>query len=289
VVAQEPFGRLEAVGEGLWGFVSTPLGGDYTTVCNGGIISGEAGVLVVEAFQTPEGSRWMAEKALELTGRWPTHVVVTHYHGDHSSGVAGFHGADHPGPGLHVTPTTQALKEGGFSEETSSEVRHHWADVVLLGEDAPETLDLGGRVLTLTPRLGHTASDVTIALEEEGITWCGDLVWNGMFPNYMDATPSLLSRAVRRIQTGGSGLFVPGHGPLAGSVEMANYVSVIDGIEETARAAWAEGWTSDEAAARHTIPESLGEWTLFNPSYFQRAVEAWMKEWEAQTDSREGS
>jgi hypothetical protein len=38
------------------------------------------------------------------------------------------------------------------------------------------------------------------------------------------------------------------------------------------------GWTAEEAGARHTIPAELGAWTLFNPSYFQRAIEAWMKE-----------
>jgi len=51
IVAQEPFGRLEEVGEGLWAFISTPLGGDYTTVCNGGIIAGTEGVLVVGGGQ----------------------------------------------------------------------------------------------------------------------------------------------------------------------------------------------------------------------------------------------
>ncbi len=280
VVAQEAFGRLESVGEGLWAFISTPLGGDYTTVSNGGIIAGGDGVLVVEAFQTSEGSRWIAEKARELTGRWPTHVLVTHYHGDHSSGVEGFLQSDGGGrPHLHVTPTTHELKTEGIPDEASETLRSFWADVVLLPEDAPETLDLGGRLVRLNPRQGHTPSDVTVELEEEGVTWCGDLVWNGMFPNYMDAIPSQLSRAVRSLENTRQPLYVPGHGPLAGPEDMATYVAIIDGIEETARRARQEGWTADEAGARHVIPEDLGEWTLFNPTYFQRAVEAWMKEW----------
>jgi len=85
-VAQEAFGRIESLGEGLWAFISTPLGGDYTTVCNGGIIAGNSGVLVVEAFQTAEGANWIARQARALTGRWPTHVLVTHYHSDHTGG-----------------------------------------------------------------------------------------------------------------------------------------------------------------------------------------------------------
>jgi glyoxylase-like metal-dependent hydrolase (beta-lactamase superfamily II) len=287
VVAQEPFGRLESVGEGLWAFVSTPLGGDYTTVSNGGIIAGQSGVLVVEAFQTPAGARWIAEQTRALTGRWPTHVLVTHYHGDHSQGVPGYVPDQDPGnqegvneaPSLHTTQATLDLVSGTLPQDASPSTRRLWADTRIVPSEGPSTLDLGNREVVLTPRRGHTASDVTVELPAEDITWCGDLVWNGMFPNYMDAVPSRLSRAVRAIQTDRRRAYVPGHGPLADSADMDCYVAVIDGLEETARTARREGWTAEEAGQRHRIPEILGEWTLFNPSYFQRAVEAWMREW----------
>ena len=290
VVAREPFGRLEALGEGLWAFVSTPLGGDYTTVSNGGIIAGRDGTLVVEAFQTPEGSRWIAQKARELTGKWPTHVLVTHYHGDHSNGVEGFSledgsegrslsGTDPSRPVIQVTGATQALKLESLPDEAPESLRRLWADVVLVGGESPGSLDLGARTVNLVPRLGHTPSDVTVELPEEGITWCGDLVWNGMFPNYMDAIPSRLSRAVRAVRADDRSLYVPGHGPLADPTDLTRYLAVIDGLEETARSARRAGWTAEEAGERHQVPENLGDWTLFNPAYFQRAVEAWMKEW----------
>jgi glyoxylase-like metal-dependent hydrolase (beta-lactamase superfamily II) len=286
-VAQEPFGRLEEVGGGLFAFISTPLTGDYTTVCNGGIIAGRSGVLVVEAFQTPEGARWIAEQTREITGRWPTHVLITHYHGDHSGGVEGFfpeaspgEGTEAGGPGILATRTTQELVVGRLPDDAQESLQRRWADVVLVDLEETTELDLGGRQVHLIPRDGHTLSDVTVELPDEDLAWCGDLVWNGMFPNYMDAVPSLLSRSVRAVQAEGRALYVPGHGPLATGEDMARYVSVIDGLEETARMARREGWTAEEAGNRHRIPESLGEWTLFNPSYFQRAVEAWMKEWD---------
>jgi glyoxylase-like metal-dependent hydrolase (beta-lactamase superfamily II) len=287
-VAEEPFGRLEVVGQGLWAFVSTPLAGDYTTVSNGGIIAGADGVLVVEAFQTPEGARWISEKARELTGRWPTHVLVTHYHGDHTGGVEGFFPggetggveAEVQGPDLHATKTTRDLRVESLSGNPSERVRRLWADVLLVPEDAPLRIDLGGRAVELIPRNGHTASDVILDLPDEGITWCGDLVWNGMFPNYMDAIPSRLTTTVHNLRAAQRRIYVPGHGPLADSADIERYTEVLDGLEATARAARREGWTSEEAGSRHRIPEDLGEWTLFNPNYFQRAVEAWMKEWD---------
>jgi glyoxylase-like metal-dependent hydrolase (beta-lactamase superfamily II) len=279
VVAQESFGRLEEVGEGLWAFISTPLGGDYTTVCNGGIIAGMDGVLVVEAFMEADGAAWMGQKARELTGRWPSHVLITHYHGDHSSGVEGY-GSD---PSIHVTETTRDLTRGRLAEDAPEALRRRWADVVMVGTDGPSNLDLGSRGVSLIPRRGHTPSDVTVELPEEGITWCGDLVWNGMFPNYMDAEPTRLSNAVRAIQADNREIYVPGHGPLANASDLSRYVSVIDGLEATARRARREGWTAEEAGNRHQVPEGLGEWTLFSPNYFQRAVEAWMREWEGRS------
>ena len=67
VIATEPFGRLEQVAEGVWALISTPLGGSFVTVANGGLIAGKSGVLAIEGFMTPKGARWLAGKARELT------------------------------------------------------------------------------------------------------------------------------------------------------------------------------------------------------------------------------
>ena len=44
------------------------------TLVYGGIVAGRAGVLVVEAFGSDAGARWMAEQARALTGRTATHA-----------------------------------------------------------------------------------------------------------------------------------------------------------------------------------------------------------------------
>ena len=63
VVASEPWGRLEEITEGIWALVSNPLE-DRTTLCNGGIVAGRAGVVVIESFASDEGARWMAGQAM---------------------------------------------------------------------------------------------------------------------------------------------------------------------------------------------------------------------------------
>ena len=277
IVAQEPWARIEEVGPGMYAIISTPLGGDYTTVCNGGIIGGSAETLVVEAFISEGGAAWVAGKARELTGRWPGQVVVSHHHADHSAGVEGFAGsADEAAPALHATEITRNLV---LTSPTNEGALAPWADAILVPEGAPVNFDLGDRVVTVQPRRGHTASDLTVEVDGgEGPVWCGDLVWNAMFPNYVDAIPSRLSRSVRALRGLPATTFVPGHGPLADAEAMARYTAVIDSVEEAARDAIESGRTAQEAAEEYEVPEELGEWSLFNPAYYQRAIEAWMRE-----------
>ncbi|UCC82914.1 MAG: MBL fold metallo-hydrolase [Gemmatimonadota bacterium] len=277
VVAEEPFARLEEIGEGLFALISTPLGGDYTTVSNGGIIAGSDGVLAVEGFMSPDGALWLAEKTRELTGRWPTHAVITHYHSDHSRGVDGYL-TEADGPDVRATAVTSELVLTRRREPADDKTQRVWADVTLLDENEASLIDLGGRTVRVVPRKGHTPSDVTIELAEESIVWCGDLVWNGMFPNYVDAIPSQLSEAVRAIGRGAWSAYVPGHGPLADAAELEKYVAVLDDIEAAARRAFERGASAEDAGAAYEIPAELGEWTLFNPQYFERAIGAWMRE-----------
>lgn len=276
VVAQEPWARIEEVGPDMFAVISTPLGGDYTTLCNGGIIGGSAETLVVEAFASEQGAAWVTRKARELTGRWPGQLVVSHYHSDHSAGSGGFTVDDASEPPIHATETTRNLV---LTSMTNEGAMQPWADAVLVPEDAPVEFDLGDRVVTVEPRRGHTASDLTVAVDGgEGPVWCGDLVWNAMFPNYRDAVPSRLSRSVRALGGLSATTFVPGHGPLADEGAMAAYIALIDSVEEQARRASRLGLTAQEAADDYEVPAELGEWTLFNPSYHQRAIEAWLSE-----------
>ena len=274
-LGQTPFARLESIGTGLTAVVSTPLDGDFTTICNGGIVEGSAGTLVVEAFGTPEGARWVAERARELTGRWPTHVVVTHHHGDHVAGIAGRSGEGEPAA-LHVTEETRDQVVAGLDDDAA---RAPWADVVIVPTDGNTTIDLGDRVVSIVPRDGHTVSDLSVEIDGgEGPVWCGDLVWNAMFPNYMNATPSRLARSVAALQALPTDTYVGGHGPVSDGAALATYARMIDSVEEAARDAWRRGLTAEEAADEYQVPASLGEWTLFNPLFYQRAMEAWLRE-----------
>ena len=271
VVASEAWGRLLRLADGVWALESSPLE-DRTTLCNGGIIAGRAGVVVVEAFGSADGARWMARQAERLTGRSPTHVALTHHHGDHVGGLRG--AAETPDVEILATATTLERVPGRPGDPEGAAA----ARFRTIGGGRPTELDLGDRSVLLVPRRGHTASDLTVEVLDAGVVFAGDLVWNGMFPNYVDAQPGRLSQTVRVLQARGAGVWVSGHGALAHAGDMDLYIRVLDAVEAGAREALERGWSAEEAADRFALPAEAADWTLFNASYFARALDRWMRE-----------
>ena len=269
VVAETDFARIERIADGVWAIVSTPLrngGRHFTTTANGGIVAGRDGVVLIEAFYSADGAAWAIEQCRQLTGRTPDRIAVTHYHADHSLGLETMAGA---GPGRTLlTPTTRALLDPEQSMPTLQP----------LDENGPTTLDLGGRIVRLHPRGGHTASDVTIELEEPTVVWCGDLVWNGMFPNFVDAAPSALLDHCRRILGRPKTHYVPGHGDTGDAAALAPYLGLLDDLAAAAERAHEAGLSPAEAATQYRLPESLQAWVRFSDDYFERAFRAWERE-----------
>lgn len=269
VVGAEPWGRIFQLDEGVWALISEPYR-DRTTLCNGGIIQGENGVVVIEAFGSNEGFEWMAEEARRLTGSGPTHVVVTHYHGDHT---AGLEAAWRAGAEILATPVTRDYTR--MNEQVPDSVLNR---ATPLDTIRPTEIDLGDRSLIIVPRRGHTDSDLTVEVTEPNVVFCGDLVWNEMFPNYVDATPSRLAQAVSLIRANEASIYVPGHGPLVDAAALDRYVELLAHVQEAAMTAMQEGLSAREAGDAYRLPEVTSEWTAFSDDYFAVAIAAWMDE-----------
>lgn len=276
VVQEVPWGRLERVADGVWAMISTPLE-DRRTLCNGGIVAGSDGVVLVEAFGSPEGATWMAEQARRLTGRWPDHVVMTHYHGDHVGGLAGAF-SEEGTPQAHGTAHTIGRAREQADAPERAALAAALDRVTLLPPTEETRLDLGGRSARLVPRSGHTGSDVTVELEDPSVVFCGDLVWHQFFPNYMDARPSALSSSVAALARDRSTTYVPGHGPLADGDALRSYQQLLGEVETQARAAHQAGWNAEEAAANFELSGPLQEWFMFSDGYPARALGAWLDE-----------
>lgn len=288
----EPFARIEKIADGVWAVVSTPFTGeqrDMRTVSNGGIIAGREGVMVVEGLNTEEGGAWMSAMAKELTGRRPTHVALTHYHADHSAGLGGHLGGEKPPTIVGTVTTRQMLIErsakmpeaSGAPENAKGPVktpRVVLPDSVIVDDGGQTEIDLGGRIVRLTPHAGHSPSDLTVEIREPHVLWAGDLVFNGMFPYYGDAVPSKLGSVCNAILKDPDALYVPGHGSCANAAALAPYLAMLEDVERAARDAFNKGAPASEAWKTYEIPKALGEWMKFRPNVYQFAFEAWERE-----------
>jgi glyoxylase-like metal-dependent hydrolase (beta-lactamase superfamily II) len=260
-IVTEDFARVEELAEGVWAVVSTPLTGGFTTVSNGGIVQGKDGVLAIEGFMSPKGGEWLHALAEELTGQPLTHVALTHYHSDHVGGIKGYLQKDR-NIEIITSATTKAAMSNG--------------EVVTISK--LDSIDLGGRIVDFASRSGHTDSDITISVDNPDITWCGDLLWNGMFPNYVDAKPTTLLSTCKAMLSDASTIYIPGHGSLPNDAEIKNYVTLLEHIGEAAQSAIKAGTPAAEAWKEYKVPESLGTWSLFRPNIFEAAFVAWERE-----------
>jgi glyoxylase-like metal-dependent hydrolase (beta-lactamase superfamily II) len=284
--ASASFARLERIADGVWAVISTPYGPtgerERTTLSNGGIVAGRDAVLVVEGFNTPDGAAWLSEQALRLTGRRPTHVVVTHYHFDHVGGLTGYaQGAS--SPEIVTTERTRSLMLDRYlSLDESQPLRKSKQRIALptlvlpSAQDGAE-LDLGGRKARLRPVSGHTDSDLIIEIDDPRVVFAGDLVWNGLFPNYVDAEPVSLRKSVRAALADDRATIVPGHGNMPSLPQRSDYGALLDLVERAARDAHRAGKTAQEAAASFAVPDSLGTWRMFSPTYYEVAIGAWYR------------
>lgn len=285
-VIEQPFARIEKLTDGVWASISTPNTGDMTTVSNGGIIAGNDAVLVIEGFNTPKGGAWMRQAAKELTGKYPTHVILTHYHGDHSNGLSGYMYEGQAPSIIATTKTRELLLNNHLNQQFSAEnstIAKTGSNIlipntVIVDTSKPTEIDLGGKMISIVPRMGHTPSDLTIELDDPNIVWCGDLFFNHMFPYYGDAIPSALSKTCHSFMKDEDKTYVPGHGSVAVPDDIKHYLALLDHVGEAAKGAFKKGKSADEAWQEYTIPASLGEWSKFMPNIYKFAFTAWEKE-----------
>lgn len=271
---EQPWGWIEKLADNTWSHISTPFEqSDWTTVCNGGIVAGKERVLAIESFQKPEGAKWLAERAKELTGRWPTDIVLTHFHGDHVSGSSGYQTEKHS-PQMWITKTTEDRIRKDQEKRPQVTLLEN---LKTIDENEPTELDLGGRTVKLIPSVGHTDSDMVIELVDPNILFCGDLLWNRLAPNYRDANPMKLKREVAKLLRASdkATAYVPGHGPMASLEDVKLFQEFLDMIETAVIKARKAGKDAKEAADDFKLQGKFEDWYVFADSVLPTAFRTW--------------
>ena len=284
IVVKENCGYIQKLSEGVWALVSTPFDNkDFTTVCNSGIIAGKDRVVVVEAFMQPKGAQWMSEQAFKLTGKRPTDIICTHFHGDHTAGHAGFE-HEKQNPNIWLTPFTRKSASASLKKQKGNS---EFKNVKLLSANQPTKIDLGGKTVTVHPRSGHTDSDVTIEITDPNIVWCGDLFFNRMYPNYGDAKPRQLNEFADKLVRSTDTLYVPGHGPVADAAALTAYRDFLKFVEAAATNSFKSGKAAVEGAKSFELPESLKDWLVWSDDVVIRSYNAWYKTLKAEQTKKQ--
>jgi glyoxylase-like metal-dependent hydrolase (beta-lactamase superfamily II) len=198
-----------------------------------GVVAGAHGLLVIDTGATIEEGGEVLASVRELTGRRPTHVVITHGHFDHCFGTAAFGTAEvygHRGLGPYLERERAALRADAVRYGVDPASAQRAAGALVRPDhavDAERALDLGGRTALLVhPGPGHTDHDLAVVVRgAPTVVFCGDLVEESGEPQAgPDARPERWPAALDRLLAvgGADALFVPGHG----SVVDARFVRV---------------------------------------------------------------
>jgi cyclase len=253
--------ELKALAPGVYAFI----GGEGKT--NSGFVVTDKGVVVIDTQGPAELAMLLREKIKETTDKPVTHVINTHYHGDHTFGNQYF------AEGLIIAheKTRKALIEG--DEGHRAMFRKFFGEESLKGfsltpPDMTFTdrmiLRHGGRTMELVYAGGkaHTDGDIFVWLPEEKVLFSGDLLYNGRLPLLNDGQTLGALKAIDMITSTGAARLVPGHGPLASKEEALRYRGYIESLRAEVKRTMDEGMGRGEVTSSISLP-AYSSWLMY--------------------------
>jgi len=257
---------LEPLADGVWAALHREGG---WAVGNAGIVDLGGATLVFDAGLTPEAGDELAVAAHELTGRAPTLLLLSHFHNDHLRGFQAL-----PDVPLVASEATRALVDTLGREELASDLEHgvarlaetralehdddplrracartfvpYWEALVataprvalrLPGVTFEERVRFRGahrRADFLSLGSGHTPDDAVLVLPDDGVVFCGDLLFVAAHPYLADGDPEGWLRALGVLKGFGAARYVPGHGPVGTAADLDALAAHIAGLRATA-------------------------------------------------------
>src|SRR5512143_3439843 len=189
---------------------------------NAGFVVTKDGVVVFDALATPP----LAEKLLGLirgiTRQPIRRVVVSHYHADHFYGLQVF-----KAQGAEIW--AHRLAEGATRTDEAAqrlaqrkEALFPWVDETTQLLEADHFVDgdtefeMGGVHFALR-HVGpaHSAEDMAMMVQEDGVLYAGDLVFRGRVPFVGDADTRAWIAALDKLIALKPKIIIPGHGALS--------------------------------------------------------------------------
>ena len=263
-----PF-ELKTLAPGVYAAIDGP---GHKAGSNAGIVVGDDGVAVVDAFFTPDAARALLATIRQLTPKPVRYVVNTHYHVDHTGGDQVFRDAgavivahrnvrewlrtENPRLlGDRITPAQRALiaslAEPDLTTTTSL------------------TIWLGARRLDVKAYPGHTGGDLIVEVPDAKTVFTGDLLWRHTSPNVIDGriAPWIATdNAFLALPDAARTTFVPGHGQVADAADVAAFRDYLSDLLTFVRQARAAGLHGESLTAQ-VLPKmkaKFGDWDAFD-------------------------
>jgi cyclase len=264
MVMQQP--RLTEVAKSIYAYVQ-PDGG--WCLNNAGLIRGPAAadprgsgnavdgaVILIDTTATERRTKALAAAITQVAPLGPTHLVNTHFHGDHTFGNGYFK------PRAAIIAHEACAVE---QREAGLGLRGLWPDVdwgrtPVVGPDITYsdsmTLEVAGRRVVLQhPDAAHTAGDTVIWLPDDGVLFTGDIAWSMTTPFCLMGSVTGSIEEIARLRAFEPMVVVPGHGPVGGADLLKATESYLNWLLDIAAAGLKAGKTPLQAARSTDLGE----------------------------------
>ena len=251
--------RLDRVSERVYANTEGKTGG------NVGIIVQEDGVAAVDAQYPISGADF--RRSIPTVTRKPvTHLLLTHYHGDHVFGAQAFEDCEIVAHRLLKEEMEENLRTAwapGNLERMLEKVRRSRPERAYLYEglrivlptrifddrfalDGVEMIHMGG----------HTTDSSVVYVADDRLLFAGDLVFAETFPWAGDpsADPDEWIEAFKAILAMDIEAIVPGHGPLCDKSEIRTQLEWFEAVRDEMKGLIEEGASMEEAVRYDGYP-----------------------------------
>lgn len=236
---------------------------------NAGFVVTPDGVLVFDALGTPSLGWALLQDIRKITDKPVRYVALSHYHADHIYGLQAFR--DHTGAVIIAQDRAREYKEE--NEETADERANQrldqrraalapWVDdkTRVVPPDITFndrlTLTFGGkRFEMIYAGPAHSASDMMMMVEPDGVLFAGDIVQNGRVPfmNGDDVDTKQWLKALDAVAKLNPRFIIPGHGQPSTAAQQAiafthDYITYVRQAMQKA----VDNWTDFDVAYKQT-------------------------------------
>jgi glyoxylase-like metal-dependent hydrolase (beta-lactamase superfamily II) len=187
---------------------------------NSTVIVGDKGVILIDSGGAEEVDRHIAAAVRRITPKPVTHVINTHYHGDHHLGNVAFARATFISS---EKCREMIIKTGEYWVKKMEQdvgrgfpgTRPILADITYKeGTKTPVVLNGVPLIFWVPQGRSHTVGDMIVHLPDDKVLVSGDILVNGVVPTLFDGIIRNWISTLEQLQTVDVDVFVPGHGPL---------------------------------------------------------------------------